>query len=553
MKSPDRSERLWVAGLILSVLVLTSLPYLVGWVTSTPDAVFEGFVLDLDDLHSHLAKMQQGYAGRWQFTIQFTPEPHPATPINLFYLALGHLARLLQLDLIVAYHVARLLLGTLFLGTAYAFVAGFLEKTSERLLAFFLICFASGLGWLALLVSDSFITGTLTPVDFWFVEMYGFFTVMLFPHTCLALALMLTILALGARFIDSGTWWSAAGAALCGVGLAAIHPYSLLVVDLVLFACWLVGCWRHRQLDLAPLGGLAIVVAAPLPLVIYQYLSIARNPVQAAWQAQSTTLSPPVWYYVLGYGVVFLLAIPGGWWALRQKSPWPLLPLWLLIVAPLLYAPVVFNLQRRMIEGAQVPLCILAAVGMVRYLLPAVQQSTMAGWLADRGYARERLGLLVRNLVVALALPSTLFLVISACLAAAQSPDFRLSSDEIAAVDWLGENSGVEDTLLSSYRIGGFVPARTGHRVFLGHWAETIDMERKREAVARFFSLKAAGDAADDTARQNLLREYGIRFVFYGPHERALGTFDPTQVDYLACVYRQGDVSVFRVSTTNSQ
>jgi hypothetical protein len=545
---PNKVEFACVVILIAAVLVITSLPYVVGWATSRPDAVFEGFIIDLDDIHSHLAKMQQGYASAWEFVILFTPEPHAPAPINLFYLALGHVARLLRLNLVAVYHGARLLFGAVFLGTAYAFVASFLKEREERLLAFFFICFGSGLGWLALLLSGSFTSGALTPADFWFIEMYGFFTVMLFPHTCLALTLMLALLMLGARYIEGDRWWVAAAAAPCGLGLAVIHPYTLLIVDLVLFGCWAINAWQQRRPDLLRLAGLIAAAAVPLPLVVIQYLSIAQNPVLAAWQAQSSTFSPPPQYYILGYGIVFLLAIPGGWWALRQPARrWWLLPLWLVIVAPLLYAPVVFNLQRRMIEGAQAPLAILGAVGMYQYLLPAVRESRFAGWLAERGYRRERLALLTRNLVVALTLPSTLFLLISAGLAAAQSPALRLSQDEIAAVDWIGSHSDPGDTVLSSYRIGGFVPARIGHRAFLGHWAETINLKAKEEAVGRFFGSAGGESKADDTYRQDLLRQYGIQYVFVGPHERALGRFDPERVDYLEPVYQQGDVRVFRV------
>lgn len=540
--SISRREWTWAALLALAVLVITGLPYLAGWLTSTPDRVFEGFIIDVDDAHSHLAKMQQGYRGDWQYRLLFTPEPHPGAYLNTFYVALGHLARLTGLSLVTTYHAARLLFGFVFLLTAYAFVAFFLPEPAGRRLAYVFICFSSGLGWLALLVSGSFVADTITPVDFWFIEMYSFFTVMVFPHTSLALATLLATFGLTLRYLEAGGWASITGATVCALLVCLIHPYSLVVIDLVLAGYWLLGALRRRRLWLAPLPGLALLALAPLPMAVYQYAAVAGNPVFAAWQAQSTTFSPPPWHYVLGYGVVLALAIPGGWWALRQAERWPLLPLWLIIIAPLLYGPIVFNLQRRLIEGAQVPLCILATVGMHHYALPAVSKSRLGQALSRRGYPAQRLALLVRNLLVGLTLPSTLFLILSAGLAAATGlADMVHSANEIAAVDWLGAYSQPGDTVLASYEIGGFIPARIGHRVFMGHWAETVDLAAKRAAAKRFYG------AATDEERKALLREYSIAYVFHGPREREMGNFDPSQAEYLNLVFSRHDVRVFQV------
>jgi hypothetical protein len=515
-----------------------------GWLASTPDRVFEGFIIDVDDAHSHLAKMQQGYRGEWQYRLLFTPEPHDGVYTNTFYIALGHLVRLIDADLVATYHGARLIFGLVYLLVAYAFVAFFLSDLAGRRLAYVLLCFSSGLGWLALLVSGSFVAGDITPVDFWFIEMYSFFTVMLFPHTSLALALLLITFGLALRYIETGRWTIIAGAAVSAAGVSVIHPFMLLVIALVLGGYWFFVFLRQRHSP-RRLPGLVALALLSVPVVVYQYVTMVSAPVFAGWQAQSLTLSPAPWHYALGYGVVLALAIPGGWWALRQRGRWPFLSLWLLIIAPLLYAPVVFNLQRRVIEGAQVPLCILATVGMTRYVLPAVGRSRLATSLAARGYSVRRSELLVRNLLVALTLPSTLFLILSASLAAAAgAPDMVHSADEIAAVNWLGANSSPADTVLASYEIGGFIPARIGHRVFMGHWTETVDLASKRAAAERFYG------AATDDERRAMLRQYGIVYVFHGPRERAMGDFDPAKADYLTLVFTSHDVNIYQVAAS---
>jgi uncharacterized membrane protein len=112
---------------------------------------------------------------------------------------------------------------------------------------------------------------------------------------------------------------------------------------------------------------------------------------------------------------------------------------------------------------------------------------------------------------------------------------------EVAAVLWLGAHSSPEDTVLSSYEIGGYIPARIGHRAFWGHWAESIDLPRKRAEVDEFYS------ASESFERRLFLGRHGISYVFHGPRERELGAFDPSGAPFLTLAFQDGDVSIYRV------
>ena len=548
MKQVESRTGEWIiaTGMALAVLIVTSVPYLVGWAASTPERVFVGFVIDVEDIHSYLAKMQLGYRGEWRYHILFTSEPHSGAYLYTFYIALGHLARLMHADLVLTYHAARLVSGLMFLITAYIFITFFLARTSERLLAFILVCWSSGLGWLALLFTGSYKVGGITPVDFWLIEMYGYFTVMLFPHTCIALTCLLLIFAFSLRFTEEARWLYLLGAALATGILSSIHAFMVLVVALTLIGYWAYQFVRGRVLW-PQLPGLCAIWLVALPIVAYQYLVIVRNPVFAGWQAQNLTVSPSPWHYVLGYGLVLGLALPGGWWALRQLQRWPLLVIWLLVVVPLLYAPSVFPIQRRVIEGSGIALCLLAVPGLTRYVLPWVERiwqrvRELIGCQTTVPMVHSSPVPWLPALLIALTLPSTLLVITSASLAAAAGrPDIVVSRAELAAVEWLIEHSQPEDTILASYELSGFIAARSGRRVFMGHWAETVNLQQKRAAAVRFYS------SADDTERKELLRDYGIRYVVHGPRERAMGHFDPSRVSYLRPVFRSRDVTIYRV------
>ena len=102
-----------------------------------------------------------------------------------------------------------------------------------------------------------------------------------------------------------------------------------------------------------------------LPLSAYTFWVTQADPVLRGWTAQNLTPSPPVWDYVLGYGLILALAVPGAVVAARRRSDTDLLLLaWVGVTALLLYAP--FALQRRFSLGLHVPLAILAAMGLFR-------------------------------------------------------------------------------------------------------------------------------------------------------------------------------------------
>ena len=84
-----RTEWRWVVVWIIIALIVTSVPYVIGWLRSTPDHVFGGFVIAIEDGNSYLAKMNEGAHGAWLFTLPYTSEPHTPSLFYLFYLLLG--------------------------------------------------------------------------------------------------------------------------------------------------------------------------------------------------------------------------------------------------------------------------------------------------------------------------------------------------------------------------------------------------------------------------------------------------------------------------------
>jgi asparagine N-glycosylation enzyme membrane subunit Stt3 len=280
-----------------------------------------------------------------------------------------------------------------------------------------------------------------------------------------------------------------------------------------------------------------------LPLIAYYYHAFASDPVFRYWSTQNILLSPPPVHLLMGYGIVLALAVTGVIFVFRQRNEQRLFLVgWVSIALLLMYAP--FKLQRRMVEGLHVPLCVLATIGLFEYVLPAMLRS---GWLERiaqwRGYETRGLRQLLVFSLVAATFPSTLFLAADSTLRAMDSRSALFyTTEEMEAIDWLKHNTRPTDTVLASYEMGRLIPARAGNRVFMGHFIETVEVDRKRELAATFFQADTS-----DAFRRDLLEEYGIVYLFHGPREEQMGGFDPSDSPFLTLSYSNSEVRIYRV------
>lgn len=542
---PDLSKREIgvVIGIAVVVLTASSIPYALGYCCAPEGLEFGGFVVDLDDSLSYVAAMQQGISGGWRYLVLFTPEDHPGAYLHTFYLALGKLSALLGLSPLQMYHAGRLACGLVLLVTAYIFLSLFLESREKRMVAYLLVCFSSGLGWVVLLTGSTTLAG-LSPLDFWLMDAYTFFTILTFPHSAAAVTLLLLFLTLALRHIETSRLWTLILGIVSLLCLCMIHPFTALLVDGILLVYWVFLTIHRKTVPVREGLAFAIWVLVPLPLIAYYYSAFIGDPVLMNWSAQNILPSPPITHLLLGYGMLSPLALAGAIYLLREgRERRLLLVAWVLAAAILLYVP--FTLQRRMVEGLHIPLCILATVGLFGYLMPLVTKSERVQRFARwRGYQSEGLQRLFLFSIIVATFPSNLYLVAGhSASVLSYHPSLYYERDEVEAVDWLRENTSPTNTVLASYRIGRYVPARAGNRVFMGHFHETMHLEEKERLAERFFQ-----DTSGDGARRRLLSDYGIAYVFHGPAEREMGGFDPSEVSYLTQAYANASVAIYGVN-----
>jgi hypothetical protein len=525
MGKVERREWAWAAGFAALVMALTTLPYLVGGLSQTRDWRFGGFVLGVEDGNSYIAKMGQGARGAWLFTLPYSSEPQRGVPLFELHLLLGKLAGPGHAAQVLIYHAARIVFGFALLLISYLFLAEFLPDVGQRRLGLALVALGGGLGWLLTLMGLDHLFGSL-PIDFYSPEAYTFLILYALPH--LAAARCLFLLGLLAYLRGRGV---AAGLMLFAASL--IQPLSVLlawVVVVIDFAlAWLLA--HSRLIAKHPFGTshgsrspfvplTTLLLSSPFTLYTLGLFSV--DPILKQWNAQNILPSPNPIHYLLGYSVLLSFGV-GGWRALSKRNPdlARFVAGWALAVPFMLYAPL--TPQRRLVEGFQLPLVTLAVIGLAE---------------ATRAYRRW-----LSLLVLTVTLPTSA-LLLAGGMAAARAPAEPLfhPADQLAAFEWLADNAEPGQVVLSSFETGNALPAYTPLVAYIGHGPESVFLAQKQPRVAAFYHR-----SAPDADRRRLLADGRIAFVLFGPHERALGDFDPARVEYLRWRFSSGAYAIYEV------
>ncbi len=507
----------WVLLWSISILGLSCLPYLYACLVTPDDMQFTGLLSNPTDGNSYLAKMRQGAQGNWLFHLPYTSEDHDGAFIFTYYLFLGRLSALLGLPLILTYHLARVVNSLILLFVVYYFASLLgLDKRPLRT-AFLLVGLSSGLGWLAVPFN------VLAP-DLRVPEAITFYSIFANPHFPLAMALMLLIFAFVIVPSQRNAFF---GAVFASILLGIVQPFCVITVYSVLGGYFVLRFLQERRLPWPEILRGMVVGAATAPIIAYDYYVYTFNPALHAWSEQNITLSPPLWEYAIAYGLVLALTVGGAVLAIRRRSKVDLFLLaWSTVNGLLLYAP--FSLQRRLVMGLHVPLCILAAMALSRYVLPRSSPARRT---------------LILGAFIVLTIPSNLF-VLMASMAGAAGHDSRLYlyRDEAKAMTWLKENTQPADIVLASPEMGLFIPAWAGNRVLYGHPFETIEAEKKRALAETFYQTQT-----EESARQGIIESYHVAYVFYGPRERALTGGQPEIPSMLSEAYANPGVTIYRV------
>lgn len=523
----------------LALVVITSVPYVVANHRTPPGHIFTGVVTAYDDTFTYFAWIKQSADGHLLLRDLFTTEPQPGEFFLPLWSVIGFASRLTGAPVVLMFHIARLVAGLVILIAARAVAQTVMKSRTRVRYTLWLYAMSGGLGWLVYalrnsgdLFGASSIAGS---VDLNMPEAIAFRSVFAQVHFAIGIALLCYSIKLFLTALVENKPSRAFWAGLLGSVLALVHPYMIVVVVAVIF----VAAVTRQAIGNRKRGGLVLIArilaafgVALLPGVGYLLYLNRTNEVLREWLRVTDTLSPAPREYLFGFGVVAVLAAVGFrlLWSCRPVYG-RLLLIWALVQAALLYAPTSF--QRRLVEGLQLPLAIAASVAVF--------------WIAERLLNRRAAPyrkVYLAGVIVLCSITNIGFIVGQvAARGKASAFDSRryVSVDLVAAFEWL-RHADRDAVLFSHYLTGNIAPATTGSRVFLGHYGQTINADEKGAQVTAFYTR-----AMDDSLARQLFAKNGVRYVIYGPFERAsYPDFVPPR--WLKPARRFGDVEVFEVN-----
>jgi len=535
------SEYRFVSLIVLIVLIVTSLPYIYAQITTPPDKVFMGMMLDVPDHLQYFSWMRELTTANLAAN-KLTPEANNPVFFNLLWWVLGRVGKLFDVGFAGMFQVLRIVATFFFMYFAYRICAWYFPEKKKRVISFIAICFTSGLGWVLVLLKYTLTKGELLfPLDVFIAEGNTFLSILGYPHFIAALMYIFCfeLVLIGEK---KQQYRFAVFAGLFALFLGWQHAYDLISVYGVLGAYGLLKWLRTKKFPRFLFGsGLLIGLISCWP-AIYSVVLTSLDPLWKEVLAQfenAGVFTPNLLHLPILLGFTLIIAvitvISDRPLQLREKSDTELFILgWFWVGFVLIYLPV--DYQIHLINGWQIPIALLATKGLFK-VMPSI--------LARLSKINHRLSRenLVVTLFFLLIIPTNVYLFTWRFIDLSRHDyPYYLYKDEVDALNWLDRNAKPDDVILSSLTIGQYIPAYTGSHAYLAHWAQTVDYYGKVKAVDEFYAQNTTDDV-----RQRILQDKSVDYVFYGPAEEAIGNYNPEKAGYLSLVYDESRVRVFKV------
>jgi len=529
----------------LCLLVVTSIPVVYGYLTTPPDKWFSGVVYNVHDTAQYFSWMRESSQTVF-IENRLTSEPSKPIYLNLHWWIPGRFAALAGLSLPQVYQLFRLLSIPLATTALFLFCAHLFPDRSRRRFASLLATLTSGLGWVWIVKKYLIYPHSMDfPRDVYTLAGNSLWVMTAAPHLTFALAVTLFTLLLALEGYRRGGIWSV-GAGLLALFLGMGHVYDLVTVWTVLGIFGLLVTLRNGW-SWRTFWRLAAVVLISAPSALYWgWVASDANPMWKQALAQYDTLGvftpdPAHLLILLGFTFIVALATFDGIVPLSHQTDEQLfIKGWFGATFLLIYLPLRFRIM--LLTGYQLPMAVLATWGLFDHILPWLQEC-LEGVRWRRLLGQERLVRWVPALFLLVVLPTNLYLVAWRVVDLRRhNYPFYLYRDDVRAIRWLEENASPDEVVLSSITIGHYIPGLAGNRPFLSNSVMTMDSHRKEEEVRAFFD-----PTTSDAEREKLLRRYGIRYLFYGPAECALGSFDPDESGLFKLVFSSAQTRVYEV------
>lgn len=487
----------------------------------------------------YLDMIEQSKRGAWLLENRFSPEQGKPVYLNSIWVFVGKIAQITGMSSLAAFTFFRFATVLIFVAALRRFLREVTDRTLVRNLAVLLVVFGGGIGWFFGVI------GTWMPeLRPWFTEIRSpesncFLSLLATPHISLAAALVLLVL-VGYIRAGKGSHRAVWFTCLSIVLLASFHPYDIIMLYLVGAAYVLFSRIKEGRFNRTLMMMYIASVAASAPVLFYHRWTLLNAPDMRGLNLQNAVPPETSLMYVFALSPLLIFALRQLFLQMasfRLLSAGHLLVVaWALSIPFMVYSYPDISFAWKLGIGMQVPLYILAAEWIDRRLTYEKQRckaklvqatSSTTSWIA-----------------VAIAvslLGSVTTLAAMTKVALDRAFPYYIEAEDVAAMQWLADNSDERETVLSLRWEGMFMPRYAQKRAFMGHAIQSVNYWGKEWLAERLFS-------ADEIQLTDLqvLRHYEVKWVYYGQSERKVwSSLRPTE--HLQLAYSDGLVQIYRV------
>ncbi len=525
-----RKETFFIIIISLAALFFANSPIIYGYVFQKPELHYLGRkAINTNDTYTYIAFIEQARQGRLLLENLYTSDPQTPTLIRPLFVVLGFIAQFTGFSSVQAYMFAKLVLGIVFCFVLYHFLKRFFHGSYERVAAFSIVLFSTGLGYI-------FRFAFPLSSDLWIPESNTFLSLGEAPHFILSQTLMLLLFMFLIDGVEKRKYGNFFLASFCALILSLEHPFNIVttfVVTIFLLCYFLYKKVLSKNL----LTGMGIVLGAQIVGVLYQAYQTHYNSVLSSWQQNNQLPSPSPINFIVGFGLLLPFMFVGLERYLRQQNAYRLLLIfWAASSFVLLYSPLSF--QRRISEGIHIPIAIMAAEGI---LLCAAYISSL---VLDR-LKNKLFNACVFGVIIFMSLGSFVIAFFDLHTVSSDIPSsyaYSLAQTEYAAMLALRSHTTFEDAILANSYYGNILPGITGRRVFAGHAVQTPNFEQKINQINAFLG------ETDNRKAYAFLKQNNITFIFLGINDGFLTYgFKPDAKPYLEKAYQKDGVTIYHV------
>jgi hypothetical protein len=489
------------------------------------------------DHNVYLSVITQGKNGEWMMRDAYTTEPTNPTPFYFFYIALGKVSAVLNLQPDTVYVAAKILGAEVFLLMFFAAAVTLLGIKFGFLAAVFSLAVTTSP---TLLFSDPELFWKYTP---WWMRFDAIQRLDIMPHYLWGWTLGITaIICLDRLEKTAKSVWPlilVPVIILAGLFLpSAVLPYAF-GLPVVWFVRIIRDTRKNGKLSINPrytFFMLLVTLSAVFPLFL-------------SWREKWNGFPWNVWYaddlrtWNIGtpgfnremlavWGILPIIALPAVISSLKKFRPVILfLTVWAAIPYLLLpFAGILSIAKYRLVSAAPfIPLSILSGL-TVKNL-----------WNSGKGKIISIIALVIFGLT---SLPVSGYMLYHMIRFAREYPVYNnvyLPEPLWNMYSYINANSPQNSVFIGDWVGGNLLPAFSHVISYAGHPQHTRDFFNKTGQYTRFY-----GGLMAETEARSFVRLYGINYVLYTPAEQRMSS-RPFPYPFLTEVFRDGDYILYRV------